>query len=120
MRTVGQIVRLYRWRSTMLLAILTAIVLSPAVVACNSDQVEIETVQAPFTPTPMPTEVSEFEGITPEEVLFGQSAAFSGPARELGLNMRLGIEAAFAEVNQQGGVFGRQLSLISLDDTYET
>ena len=119
MRTVGQIVRLYRWRSTMLLAILTAIALSPAVVACNSDQVEIETVQVPFTPTPMPTEVSEFEGITPEEVLFGQSAAFSGPARELGLNMRLGIEAAFAEVNQQGGVFGRQLSLISLDDTYE-
>ena len=33
--------------------------------------------------------------------------------------MRLGIEAAFAEVNRSGGVFGRQLSLLSLDDTYE-
>ena len=33
--------------------------------------------------------------------------------------MRLGIEAAFNEVNQQGGVHGRLLELISHDDTYE-
>jgi len=33
--------------------------------------------------------------------------------------MRLGIEAAFAEINRQGGVHGRQLELISLDDGYE-
>ena len=33
--------------------------------------------------------------------------------------MRLGIEAAFNEVNQQGGVHGRQLELIAYDDTYE-
>ena len=32
-------------------------------------------------------------------ILFGQSAAFSGPAQELGRNMRLGIEAAFHEAN---------------------
>ncbi|MCY4370729.1 MAG: ABC transporter substrate-binding protein [bacterium] len=54
-----------------------------------------------------------------DEVLFGQSAAFSGPARALGLDMRLGIEMAFREVNDQGGVHGRQLRLESLDDTYE-
>ncbi len=58
-------------------------------------------------------------GISAERVLFGQSAAFSGPARELGLNMRLGIAAAFAEVNAAGGVHGRRLDLISLDDAYE-
>ena len=33
--------------------------------------------------------------------------------------MRLGIEAAFYEVNQRGGVHGRQLDLLSLDDAYE-
>ena len=33
--------------------------------------------------------------------------------------MRRGIKAAFLEVNQQGGIHGRQLTLISLDDAYE-
>ena len=53
------------------------------------------------------------------QLLFGQSAAFSGPAQDLGINMRLGIEAAFAEANAKGGVHGRQLALRSLDDAYE-
>ncbi len=58
-------------------------------------------------------------GISDRRVLFGQSAAFSGPARELGRNMRLGIEAAFQEVNRSDGVHGRRLELVSLDDAYE-
>ena len=33
--------------------------------------------------------------------------------------MRLGIEAAFEEVNRRGGVHGRMLRLVTLDDTYE-
>ena len=52
-------------------------------------------------------------------ILFGQSAAFSGPARELGEGMRLGIEAAFQEANAGGGVHGRRLELRALDDAYE-
>ena len=59
-------------------------------------------------------------GVSDDRILFGQSAAFSGPAQELGLNMRLGIEAAFHEVNgQRGGVYGRRLELTSRDDAYE-
>ena len=58
-------------------------------------------------------------GITRERVLFGQSAAFSGPAQELGLGMQRGIEAAFQEANDRGGVQGRMLELVSLDDAYE-
>ncbi len=58
-------------------------------------------------------------GVFEDSVLFGQSAAFSGPAEELGKNMRLGIEAAFAEANRNGGVHGRRLDLVSLDDSYE-
>ena len=58
-------------------------------------------------------------GVMDGNILFGQSAAFSGPARELGQNMRLGIEAAFHEVNERGGVYGRRLVLESLDDAYE-
>ena len=62
---------------------------------------------------------AEESGIFGQRILFGQSAAFSGPASELGKNMRLGIKAAFQEVNDQGGVHGRRLELLSLDDAYE-
>ena len=62
---------------------------------------------------------ADVAGVTEDRILFGQSAAFSGPARDLGVNLRLGIEAAFEEANRQGGVHGRTLALRSLDDAYE-
>lgn len=58
-------------------------------------------------------------GVFEDRVLFGQSAAFSGPAQALGNEMRLGIQAAFQEQNQAGGVHGRMLELSTLDDQYE-
>ena len=58
-------------------------------------------------------------GISDNAILFGQSAAFSGPASELGIGMRTGIMAAFAEANNQGGVHGRRLALTFRDDAYE-
>ena len=61
----------------------------------------------------------EQPGVSDRSILFGQSAAFRGPAQELGRNMRLGVQAAFREVNEQGGVHGRRLELVSLDDGYE-
>ena len=67
-----------------------------------------------------PSKVPAATYVVPEDsILFGQSAAFSGPAQELGRNMRLGIEAAFHEVNERGGVHGRELLLTHLDDAYE-
>jgi ABC-type branched-subunit amino acid transport system substrate-binding protein len=58
-------------------------------------------------------------GVTANTVLVGQSAAFSGPAQELGIEMRKGIQAYFDAVNRAGGVNGRRLVLRSLDDGYE-
>ena len=60
-----------------------------------------------------------FRGVTGSEIRFGISAPFSGAAKELGQNMRLGIEAAFKVANASGGVHGRQLTLIAADDGYE-
>jgi ABC-type branched-subunit amino acid transport system substrate-binding protein len=74
--------------------------------------------QRPDTPQETPA-TARSGGVFDDSVLFGQSAAFSGPARELGKNMRLGIEAAFAEANRDGGVHGRRLDLVTLDDAYE-
>ena len=58
-------------------------------------------------------------GVYADRIVFGQSAAFSGPSQELGINMRLGIRAAFSEANKAGGVHGRSLDLITRDDQYE-
>jgi branched-chain amino acid transport system substrate-binding protein len=53
------------------------------------------------------------------ELVLGMSTALSGPTAKLGINMRSGVEAAFAEANRAGGVSGRTIRLISLDDGYE-
>jgi ABC-type branched-subunit amino acid transport system substrate-binding protein len=58
-------------------------------------------------------------GVTDTEVLFGQAAPFSGPARELGRQMKVGIDVAFSAANEVGGASGRQVRLLSLDDGYE-
>ena len=54
-----------------------------------------------------------------EDVVLGMSTALSGPAAELGQNMRAGVLAAIEEANRSGGVGGSTLRLISLDDGYE-
>ncbi len=66
-----------------------------------------------------PAVFSEVRQDQQKTILFGQSAALSGPARALGSGMRLGLLAAFDEVNRGGGVNGYDLSLESLDDSYE-
>ena len=100
---------------------IAALFIVAGLVGCNGGATELPTPtphheQATATPTPVDTGTP---GVTDDQVLFGQSAAFSGPAEELGTNMRLGIRAAFHEANQAGGVHGRSLELISLNDSYE-
>lgn len=58
-------------------------------------------------------------GVTDQRVLLGQSAAFSGPAAQLGIQMHAGAKAYFDYINEQGGVHGRQISVIKADDKYE-
>jgi branched-chain amino acid transport system substrate-binding protein len=62
---------------------------------------------------------SAVRGVTASEIRFGISAPFTGPVKELGQNMKLGIEAAFGVANAKGGLYGRQLRLIAADDGYE-
>ena len=59
------------------------------------------------------------DGVSADKIMFGQAAALSGPAGQLGQGMKIGMEAAFAEVNKAGGVRGRKLELKSIDDGYE-
>jgi branched-chain amino acid transport system substrate-binding protein len=59
------------------------------------------------------------DGVTSESIVFGQATVLEGPASALGQGMRAGIRAAFEEANKKGGVHGRKLDLVSVDDGYE-
>lgn len=52
-------------------------------------------------------------------LVFGMSTALTGPAADLGIEMSQGVRAAFEEQNRRGGIQGRSLRLIALDDGYE-
>ena len=58
-------------------------------------------------------------GVSDGEVVFGMSAAFSGTAKELGRQMKVGYEVAFAAANDAGGIAGRKLKLVAQDDGNE-
>ena len=52
-------------------------------------------------------------------IVLGQSAAFSGPAMQLGTQFHAGARLWFDQLNAKGGVGGRQVEIRHLDDGYE-
>lgn len=54
-----------------------------------------------------------------DQILIGQPCALDGPAKGLGLGMNLGLRAAITEANAAGGVNGRTLKLIAVNDGYD-
>ena len=53
------------------------------------------------------------------EIVLGQSAPLSGPFAALGAHYRNGALLAIDEANRSGGVHGRPLRLVTLDDAYD-
>ena len=56
------------------------------------------------------------QGVSTSQVLIGQSVPLTGANKDLGIDIRDGALAYFARLNESGGVFGRRIELISLDD----
>jgi ABC-type branched-subunit amino acid transport system substrate-binding protein len=63
--------------------------------------------------------MAQAPGVTANSILLGQSAAFSGPAAQLGIQMNIGTKAYLDHINAQGGVYGRKIGLKTRDDKYE-
>lgn len=59
-------------------------------------------------------------GIGDGTITLGMSAPFSGPNGAYGKEMREGALAYFAQLNGAGGVNGKKIELVTLDDGYET
>jgi len=52
----------------------------------------------------------------PKPLLVGQSAALTGSQTEFGRDMRDGSLAAFERINRKGGIQGRPIQLVTIDD----
>ena len=52
-------------------------------------------------------------------IVLGQSAALSGPAAQLGLQLNRGARIFFERLNAEGGINGRSIELKAMDDGYE-
>jgi branched-chain amino acid transport system substrate-binding protein len=66
-----------------------------------------------------PSTASGVRGVIDTEVTLGMAAPLTGASKEIGRQMRVGLDVAFARANATGGVQGRKLKLIALDDGYE-
>jgi ABC-type branched-subunit amino acid transport system substrate-binding protein len=53
------------------------------------------------------------------DIVLGMSTALSGPAADLGTNMHIGVLAGLERINRDGGIKGRKLRLMVMDDGYE-
>lgn len=54
-----------------------------------------------------------------ERILLAQSAPFSGPAAELGIQFHNGAALYFDQVNAQGGIHRKTVEIVKMDDGYE-
>jgi ABC-type branched-subunit amino acid transport system substrate-binding protein len=98
---------------------LPAVIAPPAPAAAPSVASSFSAATAATAPTaPVPVGPA-VRGITDREIRFGIAAPFSGSSKELGRQMKLGIDTAFNRVNDAGGVEGRMLKLIAADDGFE-
>ena len=52
-------------------------------------------------------------------IVLGQSAPFTGPAAQLGVQFNLGAKLFFDQLNAQGGVGKRMVEIRTMDDGYE-
>jgi ABC-type branched-subunit amino acid transport system substrate-binding protein len=57
-------------------------------------------------------------GISDDEIVIGSSLALGGHAGYLGTQMIQGALSYLSDINQQGGVHGRHIRLVAMDDGY--
>src|SRR5579863_995587 len=69
-------------------------------------------IAAPICPAQTP-------GVSDKEIVIGSCAALEGPSSFLGRETVAGAQTYFRYINDEGGVNGRKLRLVSFDDSYD-
>ena len=74
-------------------------------------------IATPALATPAIAQAKQAPGVTAKEILIGQTMPYSGPAS--GYAPIGKVEVAYVDmINEQGGINGRKVKLLSLDDGY--
>ncbi len=66
-----------------------------------------------------PARAQDSPGVTDSEIVIGQSCQLSGPLAALTSEVRQGASLYFDHVNASGGVRGRKIRVVALDDAYD-
>ena len=62
---------------------------------------------------------AQSQGVTKDEILIGTIQDLSGPIASYGKAARNGMQLRIEEINEQGGIHGRKLKLLTEDDGYD-
>jgi branched-chain amino acid transport system substrate-binding protein len=71
-----------------------------------------------FLLVPIASMAAEMRGVTTTEIRIGQTMPYSGPVSAFGA-LGKGEAGYFKMLNERGGINGRKVNLISLDDSYQ-
>jgi ABC-type branched-subunit amino acid transport system substrate-binding protein len=63
--------------------------------------------------------VQNTPGVSDTEIVLGSSLALSGHAKHLGINYLEGAMSYFNQINEEGGINGRNIRVVSYDDEYD-
>ena len=66
------------------------------------------------------TQAHAEDGVTDTSITLGMSSPFTGPNGLYGMQMREAMTAYFDQINKSGGINGRKIELITIDDGYES
>ena len=58
-------------------------------------------------------------GVSDKEIVLGQSLGLTGPLAQLAPDIVNGSKVYFDAVNEKGGIFGRRIRVVTLDDGYQ-
>ncbi len=109
-----------RKRQVVMVSIIVAVVVAGAtLLMLNANRTTGEARHGERSPASRRFSGALSQGVTADTVTFGTTTAYSGTAGDLGRNIVYGIRACFKAVNKQGGIHGRKLELVVLDDGYE-
>jgi branched-chain amino acid transport system substrate-binding protein len=97
--------------------VITAIAASVGAVGCRKDDNAATEGQKAGAAAPAASSAAATPGVTASEIKIGQSMPYSGPASSYGAIGKAEV-AYFKMINDQGGINGHKITLISLDDAY--
>jgi branched-chain amino acid transport system substrate-binding protein len=107
-------VRIGRWAWLLILALAAMLVFS----ACKEEEKGEEGTPQATKATGGTPGAANVPGVTDTEIVLGSHLPLSGLAAAWGVDLKAGMEAYFAYVNDNGGVYGRKIRLIVYDDQY--